>query len=78
MNNNSKEYKVVQKLDTVDDINYENITFSFDFYKNNKVFDSQKIIINNTTNGQCTINFTKKLSEEPDSFGFEILNATKI
>ena len=77
-NDNKKEYSFRQSIRSIDGKDYKNIEIKVNFYKNNKLLDSYDSEIDKTKNGKFNLNFTKELSEEPDAFYYDVINATEV
>lgn len=77
-NEDKKEYSFAQTISSVDGKDYKNIDIKVKFYKENNLLDSYESKINSTKDGNFNLNFTKKLSEEPDAFYYDVINATEV
>ena len=77
-NAEKKEYSFSQSIRSVNGKNYKNIDIKVNFYKGNDLLDSHESKIDQTKNGKFNLNFTKKLEEEPDSFYYDVVNATEV
>ena len=49
-----------------------------EFYKDNNLLDSYESKIGSTKDGKFNLKFTKKLSEEPDAFYYDVISATEV
>ena len=72
------EYSFNQSISSVDGKDYRNIDIKVNFYKDNNLLDSYESKINNTEEGRFNLNFTKKLSQEPDAFYYDVISATEV
>lgn len=77
-NPEKKEYSFNQSISSVDGKDYNNIDIKVNFYKDNNLLDSYESKINNTEEGRFNLNFTKKLSQEPDAFYYDVVSATEV
>lgn len=77
-NADKKEYSFSQSISSTNGKDYRNIEIQVNFYKDNKLLDSYDSKINSTENGKFDLKFTKKLSEEPDAFYYDVINATEV
>ena len=77
-NSNKKEYSFSQSISSVDGKDYKDIDIKVNFYKNNNLLDSYDSKIDSTKDGKFNLNFTKKLSEEPDAFYYDVISATEV
>ena len=77
-NSDKKEYSFSQSIISVDGKDYKNIDIKVNFYKNNNLLDSYDSKIDSTKDGKFNLNFTKKLSEEPDAFYYDVMSATEV
>ena len=57
---------------------YKNIDIKVNFYKGNNLLGSYDSKIDHTKDGKCTLKFTKGLKEEPDTFYYDVMNATEV
>ena len=71
-------YSFNQSISSVDGKDYRNIDIKVNFYKDNNLLDSYESKINNTEEGRFNLNFTKKLSQEPDAFYYDVISATEV
>ena len=72
------EYSFNQSISSVAGKDYRNIDIKVNFYKDNNLLDSYESKINNTEEGRFNLNFTKKLSQEPDAFYYDVISATEV
>ena len=77
-NEDENEYSFSQSISSVNGKDYKNIDIKVNFYKDNKLLDSYESKINRTENGKFNLKFTKKLSEEPDAFYYDVISATEV
>lgn len=77
-NADKNEYSFSQTISSVNGKNYKNIDIKVNFYKGNDLLDSYESKIDQTKNGKFNLNFTKKLEEEPDTFYYDVVNATEV
>lgn len=77
-NADKNEYSFSQTISSVNGKNYKNIDIKVNFYKGNDLLDSYESKIDQTKNGKFTLNFTKKLEEEPDAFYYDVVSATEV
>ena len=76
-NADKKEYSFSQSISSVNGKEYKNIEIKVNFYKDNNLLDSFDSKINSTKDGKFNLNFTKELSQEPDSFYYDVISATE-
>jgi len=76
--NKTKKLDFSQNITTNDNKTYEDIVIQVSFYKNNNLIDSKNITADNNENGTFNINFTTDLKEMPNSFNYDVVNATEI
>ena len=77
-NQDKNEYSFSQSISSVNGKDYKNIDIKVNFYKDNKLLDSYESKINSTRDAKFKLKFTKKLSEEPDAFYYDVINATEV
>lgn len=77
-NENKKEYSFSQTIKSVNGKDYKDIGIRINFYKSNELIGSYDSTINATKDGKFNLKFTKKLSEEPDAFYYDITGATEV
>lgn len=77
-NPDKKEYSFTQSISSADGKDYRNIDIKVNFYKNSNLLDSYESKIDRTKEGKFNLNFTQKLSEEPDAFYFDVISATEV
>ena len=76
-NEDEDEYSFSQSISSVNGKEYKNIDIKVNFYKDNNLLDSYESKINSTKEGKFNLKFTKKLSQEPDAFYYDVISATK-
>ena len=76
-NADEKEYSFSQSISSVDGKDYNDIEIKVNFYKDNNLLDSYDTRIDSTVEGKFNLNFTKKLSQEPDAFYYDVISATE-
>lgn len=76
-NADKKEYSFSQSISSVNGKEYKNIEIKVNFYKDNNLLDSFDSKINSTKDGKFNLNFTKELSQEPDTFYYDVISATE-
>ena len=77
-NSDKNEYSFSQSISSVNGKDYKDIGIKVNFYKDNKLLDSYESKINSTKDAKFNLKFTKKLSEEPDAFYYDVVSATEI
>ena len=77
-NSDKKEYSFSQSISSVDGKDYKNIDIKVNFYRNNNLLDSYDSKIDSTKDGKFNLKFTKKLSQEPDAFYYDVISATEV
>ena len=77
-NAEKKEYSFSQSIRSVNGKDYKNIDIKVNLYKGNNLLDSYDSKIDHTKDGKCTLKFTKGLKEEPDTFYYDVVNATEV
>ena len=77
-NEDENEYSFSQSISSVNGKDYKNIDIKVNFYKDNKLLDSYESKINSTKDAKFKLKFTKKLSEEPDAFYYDVISATEV
>lgn len=77
-NDDEKEYSFSQSISTANGKDYKNIDIKVNFYKDNNLLDSHESKIDSTKDGKFNLKFTKKLSEEPDAFYYDVISATEV
>ena len=77
-NQDKNEYSFSQSISSVNGKDYKNIDIKVNFYKDNKLLDSYESKINSTKDAKFKLKFTKKLSEEPDAFYYDVISATEV
>ena len=73
-NAEKKEYSFSQSIRSVNGKDYKNIDIKVNFYKGNNLLGSYDSKIDSTKDGKFNLNFTEKLSEEPDAFYYDVIN----
>ena len=73
-----KEYSFSQSIKSVNGKEYKDIDIKVNFYKGNELIGSHNSKIESTKNGHFNLNFTEKLSEEPDSFYYDVASASEV
>ena len=77
-NAEKKEYSFSQSIRSVNGKDYKNIDIKVNFYKGNNLLGSYDSKIDSTKDGKFTLKFTKELKEEPDTFYYDVVNATEV
>ena len=77
-NAEKKEYSFSQSIQSVNGKDYKNIDIKVNFYKGNNLLDSYDSKIDSTKDGKFNLKFTKGLKEEPDTFYYDVVNATEV
>ena len=77
-NAEKKEYSFSQSIKSVNGKNYKNIDIKVNFYKGNNLLGSYDSKIDSTKDGKFNLKFTKELKEEPDTFYYDVVNATEV
>ena len=77
-NEDEDEYWFSQSISSVNGKEYKNIDIKVNFYKDNNLLDSYESKINSTKEGKFNLKFTKKLSQEPDAFYYDVISATEV
>ena len=77
-NAEKKEYSFSQSIRSVNRKDYKNIDIKVNFYKGNNLLGSYDSKIDSTKDGKFTLKFTKGLKEEPDTFYYDVVNATEV
>lgn len=77
-NENKKEYSFSQTIKSVNGKDYKDIGIRINFYKSNELIGSYDSTIDATKDGKFNLKFTKKFSEEPDAFYYDITSATEV
>ena len=77
-NAEKNEYSFSQSIRSVNGKDYKNIDIKVNFYKGNNLLDSYDSKIDSTKDGKFTLKFTKGLKEEPDTFYYDVVNATEV
>ncbi|AMK15130.1 hypothetical protein [Methanobrevibacter olleyae] len=77
-NDDKKEYSFSQSISSINGKDYKDIEIKVNFYKDNDLLDSYNTKIDSTKNGKFNLNFTKKLSEEPEAFFYDVVSATEV
>ena len=77
-NAEKKEYSFSQSIKSVNGKNYKNIDIKVNFYKGNDLLGSYDSKIDSTKDGKFNLKFTKELKEEPDTFYYDVVNATEV
>ena len=77
-NAEKKEYSFSQSIRSVNGKDYKNIDIKVNFYKGNNLLDSYDSKIDSTKDGKFNLKFTKGLKEEPDTFYYDVVNATEV
>ena len=77
-NAEKKEYSFSQSIRSVNGKDYKNIDIKVNFYKGNNLLGSYDSKIDSTKDGKFTLKFTKGLKEEPDTFYYDVVNATEV
>ena len=77
-NAEKKEYSFSQSIRSVNGKDYKNIDIKVNFYKENNLLGSYDSKIDSTKDGKFTLKFTKGLKEEPDTFYYDVVNATEV
>ena len=77
-NAEKKEYSFSQSIRSVNGKDYKNIDIKVNFYKGNNLLGSYDSKIDSTKDGKFNLKFTKGLKEEPDTFYYDVVNATEV
>ena len=77
-NAEKKEYSFSQSIRSVNGKDYKNIDIKVNFYKGNNLLGSYDYKIDSTKDGKFNLKFTKGLKEEPDTFYYDVVNATEV
>lgn len=77
-NENKKEYSFSQTIKSVNGKDYKDIGIRINFYKSNELIGSYDSTIDATKDGKFNLKFTKKFSEEPDAFYYDITSAREV
>ena len=77
-NADKNEYSFNQSIKSVNGKDYKNIEIKVNFYKGNNLLGTYDSKIDSTKDGKFELKFTKKLSEEPDAFYYDVVNATEV
>ncbi len=77
-NAEKKEYSFSQSIRSVNGKDYKNIDIKVNFYKGNNLLGSYDSKIDSTKDGKFNLKFTKELKEEPDTFYYDVVNATEV
>ena len=77
-NAEKNEYSFSQSIMSVNGKDYKNIDIKVNFYKGNNLLDSYDSKIDSTKDGKFNLKFTKGLKEEPDTFYYDVVNATEV
>ena len=77
-NAEKKEYSFSQSIRSVNGKDYKNIDIKVNFYKGNNLLGSYDSKIDSTKDGKFTLKFTKGLKEDPDTFYYDVVNATEV
>ena len=77
-NAEKEEYSFSQSIRSVNGKDYKNIDIKVNFYKGNNLLDSYDSKIDSTKDGKFNLKFTKGLKEEPDTFYYDVVNATEV
>ena len=77
-NAEKKEYSFSQSIRSVNGKDYKNIDINVNFYKGNNLLGSYDSKIDSTKDGKLNLKFTKGLKEEPDTFYYDVVNATEV
>ena len=77
-NAEKNEYSFSQSIMSVNGKDYKNIDIKVNFYKGNNLLGSYDSKIDSTKDGKFTLKFTKELKEEPDTFYYDVVNATEV
>ena len=77
-NAEKKEYSFSQSIRSVNGKDYKNIDIKVNFYKGNDLLGSYDSKIDSTKDGKFNLKFTKGLKEEPDTFYYDVVNATEV
>ena len=77
-NDENKEYSFSQSIKSVNGKDYKDIEIKVNFYKGNDLLGSYDSKIDSTKDSKFYLNFTKKLSEEPDAFYYDVVNASEV
>ena len=77
-NANKNEYSFSQPISSVNGKDYKNIEIKVNFYKGNDLLGSYDSKIDHTKDGKFTLKFNKEIKEEPDTFYYDVVNATEV
>ena len=77
-NAEKNEYSFSQSIMSVNGKDYKNIDIKVNFYKGNNLLGSYDSKIDSTKDGKFNLKFTKGLKEEPDTFYYDVVNATEV
>ena len=77
-NAEKKEYSFSQSIRSANGKDYKNIDIKVNFYKGNNLLGSYDSKIDSTKDGKFNLKFTKELKEEPDTFYYDVVNATEV
>ena len=77
-NAEKKEYSFSQSIRSVNGKDYKNIDIKVNFYKGNNLLGSYDSKIDRTKDGKFTLKFNKEIKEEPDTFYYDVVNATEV
>ena len=75
---NKKEYSFSQTIKSVNGKDYKDIGIRINFYKSNEFIGSYDSKIDTTKDGKFNLKFSKKFSEEPDAFYYDVTSATEV
>ena len=77
-NAEKKEYSFSQSIRSVNGKDYKNIDIKVNFYKGNNLLGSYDSKIDSTKDGKFNLKFTKGLKDEPETFYYDVVNATEV
>ena len=77
-NADKNEYSFSQIIKSVNGNDYKNIDIKVNFYKGNDLLGTYDSKIDSTKDGKFELKFTKELSEEPDAFYYDVVNASEV
>ena len=77
-NAEKKEYSFSQSIRSVNGKDYKNIDIKVNFYKGNNLLDSNDSKIDNTKYRKFNLKYTKRLTKEPDTFYYDLVNTNEI
>ena len=77
-NDENNEYSFSQSIKSVNGKDYKDIEIKVNFYKGNDLLGRYDSKIDSTKDSKFYLNFTKKLSEEPDAFYYDVVNASEV